>query len=439
MFWIHGGGYTGGSSSDTTFDGGNMVSRGDVVLVALNYRLGNLGFLALDDGKTRGNYGLADTILGLEWVKEHIKDFGGDPDNITIFGQSAGAGTVRAMMASPKAKGLFKQAILMSNLGGYGYGKPYSKYYSIEEEMEVVGQAVLDESGCEDVRCLREMTASEISTLSSTGRYLVVDGEYLTSDHLEIDGEALGINLMMGIAAEDGSPFLTYRPGNATDAKTLLASQGLPYPSKIVFPEYEFDNETLAQDWIGARLATDAVFRCIDQATAHGLLQTGRLPRIYYYEFDRTYQTPGWPKSSLCEPEGRPDGNPDAGPYMRCHSGELLYVFGNILREGLPLRDEIDIQFERMVLDLFASFARSGNPNADQGYLSARGFDGTSKLLAMAGAWEPAVKGGEKLMALDWPETDGKAGGGMMEGFRDVEQCEVLDVGLEYYLREASR
>ncbi|GKT95471.1 alpha/beta hydrolase [Colletotrichum tofieldiae] len=105
MFWIHGGALTGGF--------------GNVVVVTINYRLGTLGYLALDDGETNGNFGLADQILALDWVREHIRDFGGDPNKITIFGQSAGAASVRAMMASPKASGKFAAAIPMSNLGGY--------------------------------------------------------------------------------------------------------------------------------------------------------------------------------------------------------------------------------------------------------------------------------------------------------------------------------
>jgi carboxylesterase type B len=87
MFWIHGGAFTGGFNGDATFDGGNIVSRGDVLLVSINYRLATLGFLALDDGVTNGNYGLADQITALDWVRAHIADFGGDPDKITIFGQ----------------------------------------------------------------------------------------------------------------------------------------------------------------------------------------------------------------------------------------------------------------------------------------------------------------------------------------------------------------
>ena len=87
MFWIHGGAFTGGEGSDPTFDGSALTSRGDVVLVTINYRLSTLGFLALADGKTNGNFGIADTIAALDWVREHIAAFGGDKDRITVFGQ----------------------------------------------------------------------------------------------------------------------------------------------------------------------------------------------------------------------------------------------------------------------------------------------------------------------------------------------------------------
>lgn len=149
MFWIHGGAvsspmksisvweaklssnimsqFTGGTGSDPTFDGGSLVSRGDVVVITINYRLGTLGFLALDDGVTNGNFGLADQITALDWVHQHIKDFGGDPSRITIFGQSAGAASVRALLASPKAIGKYAAAIPQSNLAGSNYATTYSE------------------------------------------------------------------------------------------------------------------------------------------------------------------------------------------------------------------------------------------------------------------------------------------------------------------------
>ncbi len=148
MFWIHGGAFTGGTGSDPTVDGGSLASRGDVVVVTINYRLTTLGFLALNDGVTNGNFGLADQINALDWVRAHIANFGGDPDRITIFGQSAGAGSVRAMMASPKAIGKFAGAIPLSNLGGINYGATYSKYYTIAEEVSVAAAAILSATNC---------------------------------------------------------------------------------------------------------------------------------------------------------------------------------------------------------------------------------------------------------------------------------------------------
>lgn len=104
MFWIHGGAFTSGTGNDPTSDNASLASRDDVVMVAINYRLRNEGFLALDEGVTEGNYGFADQINALEWVIRNIQDFGGDLDRITIFGRSAGAGSVRGMLAIRKGE-----------------------------------------------------------------------------------------------------------------------------------------------------------------------------------------------------------------------------------------------------------------------------------------------------------------------------------------------
>ncbi|KAJ4395111.1 hypothetical protein N0V85_006681 [Neurospora sp. IMI 360204] len=119
------------------------------------------------------------------------------------------------------------------------------------------------------------------------------------------------------------------------------------------------------------------MFRCIDQATVQAGLANNRFSRVFYYEFDRTYQTGGWPNLDVCEPPktaSHPFGDPSK-PYLRCHSGELYYVFGNLARQGLPVRDEKDLPFEQFVLDSFASFIRTGDPNPDEGFLRARGFE----------------------------------------------------------------
>lgn len=427
--WIHGGAFTGGTSSDSTFDGGNMASRGDVVVVAINYRLSSLGFLALADGKTNGNYGLSDQVTALQWVRENIAKFGGDPDQVTIFGQSAGAGSVRALLASPKAKGLFVRAIPLSNLGGINYGTTYSRYYTIAEETAVVGNAVLAANNCTDVACLRKVPAEKLTT-GAAARYLVVDGTYLVSPELDLSRSAgpSGIDLMMGITHDDGAPFISYP--STTNQTAYLLSQGFSpsLASPVLFPLPPTSNATLALFNSSSRLATDGIFRCIDQATVQAGLTNNRFSRVYYYEFDRTYQTGGWPNLDVCEPPktaSHPFGDPSK-PYLRCHSGELYYVFGNLARQGLPMRDEKDLPFEQFVLDSFASFIRSGDPNPDEGFLRVRGFESTRREV-QRNEWVASTKRAVKMKVLDWPSR-------LESGWREKEQCEGIGLPLDYYL-----
>lgn len=163
-----------GSGGDLGYDGAHMASRGDVVVVTVNYRLGALGFLALNDGKTTGNYGLADQITALDWVRAHIKDFGGDPDQITVFGQSAGGASVHAYLQSPKAIGKFAAGIEMSHLGGLNYATTYSHYLTIEEQFERAVKPILNSTGCLDasshLECLRDVDAIELSRRMETAR-----------------------------------------------------------------------------------------------------------------------------------------------------------------------------------------------------------------------------------------------------------------------------
>ncbi|KAK3295616.1 Alpha/Beta hydrolase protein [Chaetomium fimeti] len=437
--WIHGGAFTGGTANDATFDGANIVSRGDMVLVAINYRLLAFGFLALKDGKTNGNYGLADQITALDWVRTHIHNFGGDKDRITVFGQSAGAASVRALIASPKAAGKFSGAIMLSGLGGINYGTTYSQYYTINEQATVAATPILAATNCTDAPsqadCLRAVPASTLSTFNSA-RYLVVDGTYLTTPTLPTKGPHLPLNLMMGITHDDGAPFLSFPPTTTPpiNQTTYLASQGFTVPPPALFPfppttttTTTTGNASLDLYTAAARLATDGIFRCAGQATAASLLAHQRLNALYYYEFDRTYQTKGWPGTDVCEPRAtaaHPHGDPSGAPYLKCHSGELYYVFGNLWRQGLPLRDEGDLGFARLVLDGFAAFVRRGDPNVEGGWLRARGLqvEGGEGV----GRWEPSRKGKLTMRVLDWPTP-------RQSGFRELEQCEGLGLGLDYY------
>jgi len=143
MVWIHGGGFTIGSSSQALYDGGSLVRRGDVVVVTLNYRLGALGFLRLADltgGRipSTGNEGLLDQLAALKWVKENIADFGGDPSNVTVFGESAGAMSLAVLLSLPESRGLFHRAILQS-------GSAHTAH--TVEEANRVAELVLEKAG----------------------------------------------------------------------------------------------------------------------------------------------------------------------------------------------------------------------------------------------------------------------------------------------------
>ncbi|MBQ5550901.1 MAG: carboxylesterase family protein, partial [Bacteroidales bacterium] len=145
MVWIYGGGFSFGSTADPSHDG-EILSRNGVVVVSITYRVGNLGFLSLPELSAEnpqhvsGNYGILDQIAGLKWVKNNIANFGGDPNNVTIFGESAGGISVSMLCASPLAKGLFQRAISQSG-GSFG---PTRKTTYPGENMKTLAMAEQD-------------------------------------------------------------------------------------------------------------------------------------------------------------------------------------------------------------------------------------------------------------------------------------------------------
>lgn len=437
MFWIHGGAFTSGTGNDPTVNGANIASRGDVVLVTINYRLGSEGFLALNDGVTRGNYGFADQLNALHWVRTNIQDFGGDPDRITVFGQSAGAASVRAMLASPKAKGMFKGAILQSNLGGGGYGTTYSQYLTIEQEVMRVGNSILANTNCSTSRsqvdCLRAIPANTLANLAPVARYLVIDGTYLISDGLAFNNtEALSdVHLLSGFMRDDGAAMITIID---TDNLTIsLNDNGFPaslVESSGLFPVPVSQNGTLDVFNVSSRVATDTIFRCIDQASMYAAMKFKTFaPNVYLYEFNRSYQTPGWdPNAPLCDAPitaSHPYGDPNQ-EYFKCHSGDLYFVFGNILSMGYHLRDENDLLFSQFVLDSWASFARTWNPNPDPAFLIARKYLNTLTEVEARGGWPPVSRDKLMLRELQWPSRN--------IPFRDVKQCAALGWPLDYFI-----
>ncbi|PPQ86200.1 hypothetical protein CVT25_006905 [Psilocybe cyanescens] len=456
LFWIHGGGFTGGEASDGIFDGGNMVSRGDVVVVSIQYRLGTLGFLALDDGVTNGNYGIADQITALQWVQTHIAAFGGDPSQVTIYGQSAGAGSVRALLASPVAAGLFQGAIAQSNLGGFGYAHTYTEYLTIQEEVDMFASALVESVGCsgksageETLACLRGADVETLLGAPTAPRYIVVDGKFITSDHLQLSGQATtpaharankDVNVIFGWMRDDGADFIGSFPVNGTTLTSALLGSGLSQNvtnlvvNSTLFPLPQGSDALSNLFNLTSRIGTDGEFRCIDQATVIAAAKHSTFRSVFAYQFDRSYA--GFePIPGTCEPAKTaafPGGDPSL-PYYRCHSGELYYAFGTLGQDLKPFRDPAaggDLLFSQVTVDAWASFARSGDPNPDAKFLQARGFTGVNwgKWAAVGvdgglanGKGNAKGNGGGKetpLRILDVPSSN--------SGWLEEAQCDLL-------------
>ncbi len=223
FYYIHGGGYVGGYSYEMEFDGERVAAKG-IIMVTVGYRLGALGFFAHRDldreapGESQGNFGLLDQAAGLAWVKRNIAAFGGDPDNITIGGQSAGAGSVTTLITSPLTKGMFIGAIMMSGGGLNGVGSPFKPWRSLDQA-QADGQLLLDTLHVKSVEEARRLPAQVIAMtglgLKPDGRKgpnlwgPTVDHRFLLEDSFPamMEGRIHDVAYLFGHTYDEGSLF----------------------------------------------------------------------------------------------------------------------------------------------------------------------------------------------------------------------------------------
>jgi carboxylesterase type B len=402
---IYGGGFTGGNSGPFSgLDTGNLASREDIVGVQFNYRLSTLGFLAIPGTKIKGNFGIGDQVTALKWVRENIAQFGGDPEKITIIGESAGAGSVRALLGSPPVidEGLIEGAVAQSNLGGgvdlgldSDYGTTYSSYLTIAASYKLAGQQIFHGVGCNQsslsaqIACLKTVPWQKIQNLATVARYVVQDGTFVNTEQLDVtntNGSTAHVPVIFGTTANDGASFSTFPPANiSTEAEGIEASLGITaeYANLIInsglFPYYNTGNLSLDSFNVSQRVATDKTFRCIDEATVYAGAKTGAFKSAYYYTIERTYA--GYDPNNLglsglssgpVEP-GYPYGDPNL-PYFRLHGSDLGFTYGN----QNPLRDADDLKAAQLISGYFAQFAKAGDPNPDVEYLKVRGYTNVS-------------------------------------------------------------
>jgi carboxylesterase type B len=269
---------------------------------------------------------------------------------VTIAGQSAGAGSVRALLASPRARGLFAAAIPGSNLAGYGYATTYSDYYTPEQSFSAAGQSILTSANCTDVKtasvCLSKVPAANLVS-GNVARYVVVDGSYITTSRLDVrtPGKSARVPVLIGTTADDGAAFLSFSPSNTN--RSVAISNALPdrpdlaavVDSSTLFPTPSSGNATLDAFNLTARITTDVQFRCLDQATVHTAVRNDVWPTAWYYQFDRAYQTPNWnPNAPVCQPPPTtkyPLGDPSQ-PYMKWYSFNLNMLQYLVTNGSIP-------------------------------------------------------------------------------------------------------
>jgi para-nitrobenzyl esterase len=359
MVWIHGGAFIFGHGSTPWYDGTQFALNGDVVIVTINYRLAAFGYLHLADlfgpeFEGSGNAGVLDQAAALEWVRDCIANFGGDPDNVTIFGESAGGGSVGTLLGLPATKGLFHGAIAQSGA---------SSWYTSREGGTKVAQAIIDALGVKagDVEALRNVSMDALINVA-TGIGLsvgsgtlpfqpVVDGTVLPAPMLDTiaAGNTKGVRVMTGTNLHEMTLFNLMDPS--------LATIDQPGICNLLRPRFGDAADALVADYATRRpnatgielwtaVATDGVFR---------------IPAIRLAEAHSTH-SPAWMYLFTWE-------SPAFGGALRStHALEIVFVFDNLAQPGADMltgtgaeRQDIADAMHRA----WIAFARNGNPEHD--------------------------------------------------------------------------
>jgi para-nitrobenzyl esterase len=367
LFWIHGGAFVMGGGAGPLYDGRHLVERGDVVVVTINYRLGALGYLCLgehggDDWGATPNAGQLDQIAALQWVRDNIARFGGDPDNVTVFGESAGSFAIATLLTMPAARGLFHRAICQSGAT--------PKLRAVEQQSELAGKMLahlgIDARESQKLQevpvsvVLEAQTACAGGTLAS--HFPVADGVHvpLPPGEAIARGEVAAVPLLLGSNRDEMNLFMA----------PMLKELDAPTPEDMIFKAIDesLDHaprermERLLSTYRASRerlglpstnralliaLAGDVTFRI--PATRYADAYVEQQPQTFMYLFE--HESPGM-----------------RGALRACHALDIPFVFGTL---DAPMQDRFAgvgpqvEQLSRTMMDAWLSFARSGDPSTD--------------------------------------------------------------------------
>ncbi|MFZ8931885.1 MAG: carboxylesterase/lipase family protein [Pseudomonadales bacterium] len=346
MVWIHGGGLTRGTGATDAYDGAALARQG-VVVVTINYRLGVMGFLAhpalsaTDPESVSGNYGFLDQAQALRWVRDHIGAFGGDPSQVTIFGESAGARSVHALLAMPSARGLFHRAIAQSG-GGFSPTQALRDEVHGLRSAEAWGMELGDRLGSQSVEALRALPAGEVQRAAEgLGLPLttVVDGVVMPMQPGDLyrAGQMAKVPVLLGFNKDEGTSLTapSQRPKTREALNEGFERRFGPHAPRLL-AHYAGDPE---RAWLDA-------FR--DQRFGWEMVSWG--------DAAAAAEQPAYLYYFTHHPSG-----PYAAQLRAYHAGEIRYAFDNVALN--PDATDADYALGKMMSGYWVAFAKTGDPN----------------------------------------------------------------------------
>ncbi len=350
VVWVHGGGFFMGAGAN--YDARRLAERGDVVVVTLNYRLGVFGFFGMPGLEGAGTFGLADQQAALRWVRTNIGAFGGDPRNVTVAGQSAGAMSVCAQLTSPRAAGLFDKAVLQSGscatewLDNFEYrGERAATMFQPLSSVTEHGQQVAADLGCADVACLRNLPATDLMAVHQAFIQPAYDTPVLPRYPGEAvrDGRFHRVPVLSGTTHDEATPWIAaYDNGAPMSKQTFDEVLTDTFGASADEVRAEYPSGSAARTW--AAIVTDRMWACPQYTTSRGLAAR---TRVHQYEFADPSPPPLTPA-------------PPTMPLGAQHASDLWSFFdlGGHRPPFSPAQQRLSTQ----MIDYWAAFARTGDP-----------------------------------------------------------------------------
>jgi para-nitrobenzyl esterase len=349
LVWIYGGGFNAGATSELAYSGEKLAKKG-VVLVSIAYRVGLLGFLAHPElsaenpNHISGNYGLLDMIAGLKWVQKNIAAFGGDPNKVTIFGESAGGIAVSMLCVSPLAKGLFHGAISQS---GGSFGPPRVTTFPGENlkriaDAERIGQAYVDSARVSSIAEMRKISADKLPAIRGLA-WPIIDGCVIPDDQYKLyeAGKFNDTPILVGYNSDEGASFM---PPHTPEAYISSVQTRYGKFSEDLIKAYPVGSNIVPKT--ARDLVRDAAFGWHTWSWTRLQVKMGKSKAFYYY-FD---QHPDYPEGSLRAGYGSP------------HGQDVAYVFQH-LDASNPQTTTTDLEISEVMATYWTNFAKYGDPN----------------------------------------------------------------------------